>query len=278
MENITDWLKTSGLVVAITIVVGWVAIRFGMSVIRRIISGAIDADATNDTKRAKELRYNTLVRIIGSIYKMSVIFVVALMVLSEFGVGLAPLFAGAGIFGLAIGFGAQDLVKDIVAGIFILFENQYRVGDVVELEGASGKVEKMTLRVTVVRSMDGNVHYVPNGSIKQATNKTMEFSKVNLTIGVAYGTDIDKVEKIINQIGKKIASEKEWESQIIEVPHFLRVTELGDSSVEIKMVGKTKPNKQWGITGELRKRILKSFEKENIEIPFPQIVVNKPNN
>ncbi len=278
MENITDWLKTNGLVVIIIIVIGWMAIRFGMSVIRRIISRAIDADATNDTKRAKELRYNTLVRIIGSIYRMSVIFVVALMVLSELGVGLAPLFAGAGIFGLAIGFGAQDLVKDIVAGIFILFENQYRVGDVVELEGASGKVEKMTLRVTVVRSMDGNVHYVPNGSIKQATNKTMEFSKVNLTIGVAYGTDIDKVEKIINQIGKKMTSEKEWANQIIEVPHFLRVTELGDSSVEIKMVGKTKPNKQWGITGELRKRILKEFEKEKIEIPFPQIVVNRPSN
>jgi len=276
MENFIDWLTTSGIKIAIVSLVAWVALHFGMVMIRRVIGKAIEADPANDSGRAKELRYNTLVKIIGSIYKLSVVFIAALVILSELGIGLAPLFAGAGIFSLAIGFGAQDLVKDVVAGIFILLENQYRVGDIVDLEGASGKVEKMTLRVTVVRSMDGNVHYVPNGSIKQATNKTMEFSKVNLTISVAYGTDIDKVEKIINALGKQLSSEKEWEDQILEKPHFLRVTKLGDSSVEIKVVGKTEPNKQWGVTGELRRRILEAFKKEKIEIPFPQIVVNKP--
>ncbi len=276
MENITNWLKTSGALIGITVGVAWLALHFGMVIIRKVIWRAIESDPSSGTQRAQELRYNTLVKIIGSIYKVSVIFIASLIILSELGVGLAPLFAGAGIFSLAIGFGAQDLVKDIVAGIFILFENQYRVGDIVDLEGASGKVEKMTLRVTVVRSMDGNVHYVPNGSIKQATNKTMEFSKVNLTINVAYGADIEKVEKIINALGKQLSSEKEWEDQILEKPHFLRVTKLGDSSVEIKVVGKTEPNKQWGVTGELRKRILKAFKKEQIEIPFPQIVVNKP--
>lgn len=275
MDGLKDWLFSSGLRILLIVIITWIVVHFGINVIRKVVRKSVELDSENDSERAAELRTKTLDKIIISIYRITVLFIGLLMILSELGVNIAPLFAGAGIFALAIGFGAQDLVKDVVAGIFILFENQYRVGDVVELEGASGTVEKITLRITVIRSVDGNVHYIPNGSIEQATNKTMEYSKVNLTIGVAYGTDIDRVEKIIDQIGKQIATEKEWADQIIEAPHYLRVTELGDSSVEVKMVGKTKPNKQWGVTGELRKRILKSFEKEKIEIPFPQMVVHK---
>ena len=133
----------------------------------------------------------------------------------------------------------------------------------------------MTLRITVLRSIDGNVHYIPNGEIKQATNKTMEFSKVSLAVGVNYNADIDKVEKTINKVGERLAQEAEWKNDIIEAPHFLRVTELAESSVEVKVVGKTEPSKQWGVTGEMRRRLLKTFAKEGIEIPYPQIVIHK---
>lgn len=275
MDELKDWLFSSGLRIAIYVGVTWLVLHFGMRIIRKIIHRSIETDPNTHSQRALELRENTLVKIIGSIFRVSVLFIGLMLVLSELGVNLAPLFAGAGIFSLAIGFGAQDLVKDIVAGIFILIENQYRVGDIVELENVSGKVEKMTLRVTVIRDLDGNVHYIPNGSIEVATNQTMDYSKVNLDIGVGYGEDIDRVEKIVNQVGKQLAQDKEWKDKITKAPHFLRVSELGDSSVEIKIIGETKPNEQWSVTGELRRRIVKTFKTENIEIPFPQMTIHE---
>lgn len=275
MQSILDWLKDPGVTIAIIVVVSWVALSFGMSVIRRAISRTVRFDDEIDSERAFEMRVKTLTRIIGAIYKVVVIGIAGLMVLSELGVNTAPLFAGAGIISLAIGFGAQDLVKDVVAGIFILFENQYRVGDVVQLANYSGTVEKMTLRVTVVRSLDGDVHYIPNGSIEQSTNKTLSFSRINLDVGVAYGSNIDKVEKIINKLGEKMAEDEVWGDDILEKPHMLRITNLAESAIEIKVVGKTKPERQWAVAGELRRRLLDEFEKNGVEIPFPQIVVHK---
>lgn len=244
MDELKDWLSTSGLTILIIVVVTWVALHFGMRVIKGTIRRAIERDPKTASERDQKLRYKTLVRIIGSLFKILVLFIAIMMILSEFGVNLAPLFAGVGVVSLAIGFGAQDLVKDIVAGIFILAENQYRVGDIVELEGFSGMVEKMSLRITVIRDLDGNVHYIPNGSFAQATNKTMEYSNVNLNIGVSYDADIDKAEATINEIGEKMVQDKKWKHEIVEAPHFLRVNNLDDSKVEIKIIGKTQPNKQ----------------------------------
>ncbi len=275
MESLLDWLKDSGITIAIILVATWVTLSFGMSIIKRAIARTVRYDDEIDSERAFEMRERTLARIIGAIYKVVVIGIGGLMVLSELGVNTAPLFAGAGIISLAIGFGAQDLVKDVVAGIFILFENQYRVGDVVQLANFSGTVEKMTLRVTVVRSLDGDVHYIPNGSIEQSTNKTLSFSRINLDVGVAYGSDISKVEKIINKLGEKMAEDEVWGNDILEKPHMLRITNLAESAIEIKVVGKTKPERQWAVAGELRRRLLSEFEKNDIEIPFPQVVVHK---
>jgi small-conductance mechanosensitive channel len=275
MNSFKDWLGEHGLPILIIVIITWIALQFGMRIIRQVIRRTVKYDHDIDSERAFEMREKTLTRIIGSIYKVVVLGIGGLLVLSELGVNTAPLFAGAGIVSLAIGFGAQDLVKDVVAGIFILFENQYRVGDVVELAGYTGTVEKMTLRVTVVRSLDGDVHYIPNGSIDQSTNKTLSYSRINLDVGVAYGSDIDKVEKLINKLGEQMAEDEVWGNDILEKPHMLRISDLADSSIEIKVVGKTKPERQWAVAGELRRRLVKEFDKQGVEIPFPQVVVHK---
>jgi small-conductance mechanosensitive channel len=204
--------------------------------------------------------------------------IVILTLLSEFGIDITALVATAGIAGIALGFGAQSIVKDYLAGMFILAENQYRIGDVVRLFAGTevtGSVERITLRQTVLRDLDGEVHYVPNGTIEVASNMTMEHSNVNLNIGVDYSTDLEKVEKVINDVGLKLASDAEWKDKIIEPPAFLRVNNFADSFIEIKITGKTQPLKQWAITGELRKRLKIEFDKKGIVIPFPQRVIHQ---
>ena len=154
-------------------------------------------------------------------------------------------------------------------------ENQYRVGDVVKLNDVSGTVQKISMRTTVLRDMSGNVHHIPNGSITHATNKTMEFSKINLNIGVSYESDIDKVENVINKVGKDLSKDKDWHEFIIEDPQFLRVTKFAESAIIIKVVAKTQATMQWKVAGELRRRLKVAFEKNNIKIPFPQLTIHQ---
>jgi len=184
---------------------------------------------------------------------------------------VTALIAGFGIAGLAVGFGAQSLVKDIIAGVFILLENQYRVGDVVRISDVAGVVEEMNIRRTVLRDLDGIVHFVPNGEIKVASNFTREWSRVNLNISVAYGTDLDHAIAVLNRVGEEIAQDPQWSPLILKAPQFLRVDNLGDSGIELKVVGDTKPIRQWDVMGELRKRVKKAFDEEGIEIPWPHI-------
>lgn len=187
---------------------------------------------------------------------------------------IAPLLASAGVVGLALGFGGQYLIKDVISGLFIILENQYRIDDFIEAAGLSGKVEKITLRMTTLRDLDGNTHHIPHGEIKTVSNLSKTFSRVNLDIGVGYGSDIDKVAAVVNEVGEKLAADPEWKDSIIIAPRFLRVQELGDSSVVIKVLGDTKPSQQWAVSGEFRKRIFEAFKASNIEIPFPQRVLH----
>ena len=172
------------------------------------------------------------------------------------------------------GFGAQFLIRDVIAGMFLILENQYRVGDVVKVGGVSGMVEEITLRKTTLRDLDGIVHHVPNGEIKDASNYSKTFSRVNLDVGVSYSSDIEKVIKVVNMVGKDLAENPEWKGKIIKAPQFLRVDDFADSAVVIKILGDTQPLKQWEVTGELRKRLKIAFDKNGIEIPFPQRVVH----
>jgi len=200
---------------------------------------------------------------------------VILMIISEFGVNIGPLLAGAGVIGLAVGFGAQYIIRDFFTGLFIILENQYRVGDVVCIDTICGTVEDINLRMTVLRDIDGAVHHIPNGEIKIATNKTKGFARINLVIGVAYDTDIDKVKNVINKVGQEIANDPKWKDKIFKAPEFIRIDNLADSSVDIKISGEVKPLEQWDVLGELRYRIKNAFDKNEIEIPFPQRVVRQ---
>ena len=197
------------------------------------------------------------------------------MILSEAGMDTAPLIAGAGIIGLAFGFGGQYLIKDLIAGFFIILENQYRIGDVVCFGDTCGLVEKINLRTTILRDLDGTVHHMPNGEIKVASNLSKFFARVNLNIGIAYNSDLEKVIRVVNKVGNQLAEDKNWKEMIIKPLQFLRVDDFGDSAIIIKILGETKPIKQWDVAGEFRKRLKIAFDKNGIEIPFPQRVIHQ---
>ncbi|MEX0684153.1 MAG: mechanosensitive ion channel family protein [Dehalococcoidia bacterium] len=197
--------------------------------------------------------------------------------LPEMGINIGPLIAGVGVVGIAVGFGAQSLVKDIIAGMFILLDNQYGKGDVVRIAGTTGLVEDVGLRRTVMRDLDGIVHYVPNGQITVTSNFTQEFSRVNLNVRVAYTEDLDRAMAVINRVGEELAADPEWKDLIITAPKCLRVDAFGDSGIDIKIVGDVQPIRQWEVMGELRRRLKRRFDEEGIEIPFPgRVMVYDP--
>jgi small conductance mechanosensitive channel len=220
-----------------------------------------------------EKRVRTLSRIITGLSLTIIVITATFMVLAELGINIVPLIASFGIVGIAIGFGAQSLFKDLIAGFFILAEGQYNVSDVIKIADISGVVEEINLRRTIIRDLDGVVHVVPNGTITVASNYTREWARVNLNIPVGYGTDIDHAIAVINRVCKEMCEDPAWKELILKTPHVLRVDNLGDSAIEIKILGRTKPTRQWEVTGEIRKRIVKAFDEEHIEIPWPHMKV-----
>lgn len=275
LEMLGNFIQDHWFTSVIILVSAFVARKFAMVFVARLVRKIISTHKF-DSKHEEQQREDTLISMLGTAVRVLIWVTAAMMLLAEFGVDIAPLLAGAGIAGVALGFGAQSMVKDFLAGIFIVSENQYRVGDVVEInKTTSGIVEKLTMRETVLRDLDGQVHHIPNGNIEIATNMTMEYANINLDVGVAYSSDIEKVEKIINEVGSKMKQDKRWSKKIIEAPTFLRVDEFADSAIVIKITGKTAPMKQWAVTGELRKRLKIAFDKTGIEIPFPQITLHQ---
>lgn len=273
-ERIIPWLLTSGIKIIFIIAIAF----FLNKVLRRFIEKAVRIAVRPDkysSKEAEEKRENTLIQIFTTTSKICILCIACLIVLEEFGFEIGPILAAAGIVGLAFGFGGQYLIRDIISGLFIILENQYRVGDVVDLDLASGKVEQISLRKTTLRDIDGTVHHIPHGEIKRVSNLSNEFSRININIGVGYSSDIERVITIINQIGNDLAADPQWKDYIIQAPQFLRIDEFADSSIVLKILGESLPDKKWDITGELRKRIKITFDKEGIEIPFPQLVIHK---
>jgi moderate conductance mechanosensitive channel len=273
-DNLIPWLLTHGIKIVVILIGSLILNR----VIHRLIDKAVrlavvpDGDAPEDNEKKRE---DTLIQIFSTTAKIVLFLMAALMILHELGVMIGPILAGAGIVGLAFGFGGQYLIRDIISGLFIIIENQYRIGDVVRFDTVGGKVEAITLRMTTLRDLDGVVHHVPHGEIKTVSNLSKEFSRVNMNIGIAYHSDIDKVIEVINKTGQELAEDIVWKEAIITPPQFLRVDEFGDSAITIKITGDTKPHKQWEVSGEFRKRIKKAFDKEGIEIPFPQRVIHQ---
>ena len=271
--SVVSWLVTHGIPILIIVVVGavlWFVLnRFLPRIVRRVVTQT----GYKESKEGLEKRTNTLLSIFKGMARAVIVIVVIIMVLDEVGVPVAPVLAGFGIAGVAVGFGAQYLIRDLIAGIFIIMENQYRVGDVVKVADIVGLVENITLRKTVLRDLDGIVHHVPNGEIKTASNYTRHFSRVNLDISVGYGTDLDHAIGVINRVGKELAGDEKWRKVIKSPPQALRVNNLGDSGIDIKILGDVKPMEQWAVMGELRLRIKKAFDAEGIEIPWPHTKV-----
>lgn len=193
------------------------------------------------------------------------------LALSELGFNVTALIAGFGIVGIAVGFGAQTFVKDVINGFFILVEDQFRIGDVVQVGDIAGVVEDINPRRTVLRDLDGNVHFVPNSAIVVATNMTMGFSRINLNVGVAYKESIDRVIEVTNDVCQELA--RDFPGDMTEPPRVLRVDNLGDSAVEVKVMGDVRIGQQWALMGELRRRLKNRFDDEGIEIPFPHRTV-----
>jgi len=180
---------------------------------------------------------------------------------------LAPLFASAGVVGVALGFGAQSVIKDFLAGLFVIGENQYRVGDIVELgDNASGTVERIGSRSTVIRDIDGNVHYLPNGSITHVINKTMGYSMARFIITVDPASDVKKIAGIVDRIGKELSHEEKWKNKIIDPPAFVSVGEFTGTSLEIIIAGKTQPSDQWAVIAEMRRRLLEALDKSDVKL------------
>ncbi len=274
LSYLEKWFFDAGIKILAIILVGFIIYKFSKPVITKMIEKIITQDPAF-TKEEEERREKTLIKIINGTIKIAIIIFVFLIVLSEFGVDIGPLIAGAGIVGLALGFGGQYLVRDVINGLFIILENQYRVGDVVTIVGISGKVEDISLRITTMRDIDGTVHHIPHGDIKTVSNMAKGFSRVNININVAYDTELDKVKYLINQIGQELSKDPDYKDLIIDPPKFVRLGSFGDSALSIKILGETKPLAQWDIAGEMLRRIKLTFEKEGIEIPFPQMVIHQ---
>jgi len=272
-ERITDWLLTHGLRILFIFALAFVADIVLRVVIPRVIRPAVCRQMEGKPEEEIEQRIHTLVAVLRGSGRFVLVIWALFTVLPELGVNVTPILASVGIAGIALGFGAQSLVKDVISGLFILLENQYSKGDVVKVAGTTGLVEEVGLRRTVLRDLDGIVHHVPNGQIAVASNFTQEWSRVNMNVSVAYGEDLDKVFEVINRVGNELAADGEFGPLIIKAPQVLRVDAFEDSGIAIKILGDTEPIRQWEVMGELRRRLKKAFDEEGIEIPFPHVVL-----
>ena len=269
-DSLSTWIGDHGLRILLITAGSFLFYQGVKTFATRIVQRFIDfrkhqhSDSDEAARRAKTIT-NMVVGAIGA----SVATVAVFMVLAEFNVNIGPLIASAGVVGVAIGFGAQSLIKDTLNGLFIVLEDQFKNGDVIKVAGFSGVVEDLNMRRTVLRDLDGIVHIIPNGQILTVSNYTREWARVNLNVPVAYSTDLAKATEVINRVGREIAADPEFSSMIISSPQVLRVDKFGDSGIELKILGDTKPNRQWAVTGELRRRLKNAFDEAGIEIPFP---------
>ena len=255
-----------------------VLLRAARIFVRSIVKALMDREATEGTAQelsAVELqkRIDTIDKLGANVLRFFVVVIAGLMILRTFDLDIGPAVAGLGVVGVAVGFGAQSLVRDYLNGSLILIENQFSKGDVIRVAGVSGTVEDFSLRRTTLRDLDGVVHTVPNGEITIASNLTRIWSRINQDVTVAYGTDIDKAIDVVNNVGTAMAEDKAWKRRVLEAPRVDRVAALGEYGVTLKILGTVRAPDQWAAAGELRKRLLAAFHEHGIEIPRPQRVV-----
>ncbi len=263
------WLAPRLITIMGIALVCFVIMRVLRVVIPQFVRRAVTVNRSDDSTEDLAKRTATLERVVSSAVATVVIMMAFFMIISELGVNIAPLLAGAGIIGLAIAFGAQNMIRDLLAGVFIVMEDQYRVGDVVSIAGISGLVEDFNLRRTVLRDFDLTVHSIPNGEIKATSNLTRFRSRVNLNVSVAYKENIARCAAVINEVGKQMKDDPDWGPFMNEPIHFLRVENFAGSGIDLKVIGETLPTKQWDVAGEYRLRLKMAFDKAGIELATP---------
>jgi small conductance mechanosensitive channel len=276
--RLLDLLADPILPILLIVVIAALCIRIARTLIRGIVKALLDREVSEGT--AQELsavevrkRMDTLDSLATNVIRLFILLIAGVMILGELKLNIGPAVAGLGIVGIAVGFGAQSLVKDYFNGALILIENQYSKGDVVSIAGVTGGVEDFSLRRTTLRDLDGVVHTVPNGEIRVASNRTRVWARINLDVTVAYGTDIERATRVVNDVGAAIAAEPDWRRRLMEPPHVERIEALGEYGITIKVLGLVRAQEQWAASGELRKRLLAAFSTHGIEIPRPQRVV-----
>lgn len=272
-DPIITWLVEHGIRIILILVISIIAWFVLKKLLPPIIRRSVVHYGKGESKSGKDNRTRTLVRVYIGAGQILIFMIALFMVLSEIGVSIGPVLAGFGVAGIAVGFGAQYLIRDLIAGSFIIMENQYRIGDLIKIGDIFGAVEEVNLRKTVVRDWDGMVHHIPNGAIAIATNATRHYSNIFLDVPVAYGTDLDHAIEVINRVCMELAQDDAWKDRITEGPQVLRVNNFGNSGIDIKITGKVKPHDKWAVTGELRLRLKKTFDNEGIEIPWPHTKV-----
>jgi len=249
----------------------WLANRLVGKLADRIVAASDDGDDTH--LDATERRSATIAGLLRSLGTVLVVMMAGLLTLNIF-IEIGPILAGAGVLGLAVSFGAQSLVKDVIAGFFILLENQFAVGDNIEVAGKAGTVELMTLRIVQLRDLEGILHTVPNGQIGTVSNKTRAWSRAVVDVGVSYGVPVDKALAVIADEARLFAADEAWVELLDDAPEVVGVQSLGDSSVVIRTLIRTRPGSQWAAGREFRRRLKNRLDREGIEIPFPQRTVH----
>jgi small conductance mechanosensitive channel len=277
-STIVDVLRDDILPIVLILVVAIVAIRLARLSVRGVVKALLDREASEGTAQelsAVELkkRMDTLDSLGSRTLQSFIVVIAALMILDQLGLEIGPAIAGLGVVGIAVGFGAQSLVKDYLNGALILIENQFGKGDVVRAAGVAGVVEDFTLRRTTLRDLDGVVHTIPNGEIRVASNLTRIWARINQDVTVAYGTDIDKAIEVVDNVGREMAGDPVWKRRVLEAPRVERVEALAEYGVTLKILGTVRAADQWAAGGDFRKRLLAAFKTHGIEIPRPQRVV-----
>ena len=293
LSRIADWL----FAVLLILIVAWIVSQIAKRYLGRMVARVVAPDTTvaarqlqklggdratslvadpigmNEVDPRREARLQSISLVVGSTASVIIWSIAIIMALGEVGVDLAPLIAGAGIAGVALGFGAQSLVKDCIAGLFMLLEDQYGVGDVVDLDEAAGVVEKISLRTTVLRGLDGTVWHVPNGEVSRVGNRSQLWSVALVDVDVAYDCDLTTARQVILDCANEVVADEEWAESVIEPPKLLGVEALGADGITLRMTVKVEPGTQWGLQRALREALKAALDDAEIEIPFPQRTV-----
>lgn len=260
------------------LVIALLAVRGARLFVHGIVKTLFDREAAEGT--AQELsaveiqkRSDTIEALGARVLQGFVVVIAGLMIIDVFGYEIGPAIAGLGVVGIAVGFGAQSLVRDYFNGVLILIENQFSIGDVVTIAGVTGTVEDLTLRRTTLRDLDGVAHTVPNGEIKVASNRTRTWARINQDVTIAHGTELERAIAVVDAVGQEMASDPLWKRRLLEPPRVERVEAIGEYGVTLKILGSVSAVDQWAAAGELRRRLLDAFTRHGIEIPRPQRVI-----